>query len=76
MVINVIYIYLKIILIYWDFIFDMFIRKFKLFIKSVKFILFNFLIRYMVKSLYILELMLEKLESLKIYCVIFFIYRN
>lgn len=64
MVINVIYIYLKIILIYWDFIFDMF--KFKLFIKSVKFILFNFLIRYMVKSLYILELMLEKLESLKI----------
>lgn len=64
MVINVIYIYLKIILIYWDFIFDMF--KFKLFINSIKFILFNFLIRYMVKSLYILELMLEKLESLKI----------
>lgn len=64
MVINVIYIYLKIILIYWDFIFDMF--KFKLFINSIKFILFSFLIRYMVKSLYILELMLEKLESLKI----------
>lgn len=71
---NVTYTYPKITLIHWDFISDMF--KLKLFTKSAKFTLPNPLIRYMAKSSHILEPMLEKLESSKIYCVIFFIHRN
>lgn len=68
---NVTYTYPKITLIHWDFISDMF--KLKLLTKSAKFTLPNPLIRYMAKSSHILEPMLEKLESSKIYCVIFFI---
>lgn len=73
---NVTYTYPKITLIHWDFISDMFTRKLKLLTKSAKFTLPNPLIRYMAKSSHILEPMLEKLESSKIYCVIFFIHRN
>lgn len=68
------YTYPKITLIHWDFISDMF--KLKLLTKSAKFTLPNPLIRYMAKSSHILEPMLEKLESSKIYCVTFFIHRN